>query len=800
MSEAPQRVVVIGPGPAIIGEGGDIDAFATQAIDALRAAGLDVIVVTSNAATACSDPTRAYRTYIEPLDAITLGAIVEREKPTWLFPLAGGRASLDLALTLHENGTLERCGTRILGISPSALAHVVLQASGAASRRASLPTSARVEGFEVVALLDAEGEFEVLCILQSLERPNVHPGDAICVTPPIRLSAAAAAEIAEATRSAAISAGITAGLLTCELTLDRETEQAHAVAVSPHATRASALAAITTGLSLSTFAVRLALGCRLNELNLERKRDNDSTCVRWPRFPFEAFPDADAALGPNRKSLGESIGVGCTFADALRSAARGADDGRSVARPVRHDGTAPASKRVIVVGAGPSRIGQGPELAACAADALTTLRELGFESVYLDSNVEALAIARAFADHVHIEPITVDRILSIYNQTLASGVILQFGGDFALDLAPALEAYGARVFGTHASALSRARTYESPPQESGGELDTAIAVDVDVLSDGSRACVVGVIEHLEPSLIHSGDSAAILPAFTLHPNTVARIEQRARHLAIELAIVGLVGIRMIVAEDDIIVVDVEPRAGRTTAFVARATGFPLVQSATKVMLGRSLDELEIHERAIPRHVAARERVFPFDRLGVDSALGRAMRSTGEVTGLDDTPARAYAKALRAMGITLHTAEGNQAIRAGVLLSVAHTDLPQAIVLARRLRALGFTIHALGEVRESLRSARIAFSDVGDLEPSAKAAQALIQSGAIAYAVVTAQSPNDIARTRALRAATLATRVPCFTTMRLANLGCSALEESTAAATGPAAARVRPLQAWYADDK
>jgi carbamoyl-phosphate synthase large subunit len=302
------------------------------------------------------------------------------------------------------------------------------------------------------------------------------------------------------------------------------------------------------------------------------------------------------------------------------------------------------------------------------------------------------------------------------------------------------------------------------------------------------------MEHLEPAFVHGGDAAAILPAFTLHPDVVARIEDRVRAIALDSGVIGLLGVRLAVAGNDIIVLDVEPRAGRTSAFVTRATGFPLVRIATKVMLGKSLDELEVSERPLPRHVAARERVFPFERLGVDPALGREMRSTGEVIGLDDTPARAYGKALRGMGISLRApSSAPSSGPRGVLLSIgSHDDRDRtaAVDLARRFRAIGFEVHALGDVRAALTAARIPFRDSGSEELGPVLEE--IRGGRTAFAVVTAKGDTEISRTRALRAATLAAHIPCFTTIRLARLGCSALEED-------GTARVRALQDWYAAD-
>ncbi|MDB4935131.1 MAG: Carbamoyl-phosphate synthase large chain [Labilithrix sp.] len=789
------RVLVIGSGPAVIGEGGELDAAAADALRTLRERGHETVFVTSNPATVASDPTLADRTYLEPLDVAALRAIVLAEKPALLMPLFGGTKARALALALHEDGTLKAAGTALAGVSADALASLADEAALVPARRAALAEDrpATWTMIEVVAALDAGGAFTPICTIESLDRADVHPGDAIGVTPPLHASALDTAEIDEAARAAVVSAGLTSGIVTCELALRRDDDTTHALAVIPGATRSSALAAASTGYPVSAVAVDLALGRSLAEIGAPPPVAR-GVVVRWPRFAFETFPDADAALGAHRKSLGESLGSGTTLADALRSAARGVDDGLPTGRAVKHTSKAPQTKHVLVLGSGPSRIGQGPELGTCASEALAAARELGFEPVFLDSSLESLAVAKGAADHLHIEPVTLERVLAAHDRDHAAGVIVQVGGDGALRMAADLAARGVHVFGSSPDAVARAiAAADGADALDDTALDEAIAVDVDAVSDGTRVVIAGLMEHLEPAFVHGGDAAAILPAFTLNPDVVARVEDRVRTIALESGLIGLVGVRLAVLGDAIVVLEVEPRAGRTSAFVTRATGFPLVRIATKVMLGKSLDELGVAQRPLPRHVAARERVFPFERLGVDPALGREMRSTGEVIGLDDSPARAYAKALRGIGISLQApAEGAASGPRGVLVSIGDRDPERkaAVDLARRFRAIGFEVHALGDVRASLTAARIPFRDAG----SDDVGRALedIRAGRIAFAVVTANGDAEIVRTRALRAATLAAHIPCFTTMRLARLGCSALEQDRSP-------RVRTLQDWYAAD-
>jgi carbamoyl-phosphate synthase large subunit len=369
----------------------------------------------------------------------------------------------------------------------------------------------------------------------------------------------------------------------------------------------------------------------------------------------------------------------------------------------------------------------------------------------------------------------------------AAGVVVQVGGDTALRLASSLDASGVTVFGTSPSALERAVAVPAEAR-SATSLDRAIAVHVDAVADGRRVVIAGVMEQLEPAYVHAGDAAAILPAFTLRADVLERVESVVRSRALELGIVGLLSVHVAIAGNDVTILELAPRAGRTTAFVSRVTGVPLVRIATKVMLGTSLDDLGVSERPLPRHVAARERVFPFERLGVDTALGPEMRSTGEVIGLDDTPARAYAKALRAMGrpaVSLRPPAREPGAPRSVVVDVTERDRSAAVELARRLRAIGYDVLALGGTREALAAARIPCRELD--------AATEIASGRAALAIVTAEGPDEIARTRALRGAALAAHIPCFTTVALARLGCAALEE------GASTSRVRPLQEWYAAD-
>jgi carbamoylphosphate synthase large subunit len=816
MSDERSRILVIGPGPAVIGEGAEIDAAASAALRVLSAYGIEAIWAGSTPASLSSQPGLAHRTYLEPRDARALAAIVERERPHAILPIMGGDKALDLALALHDDGTLGRVGVALLGVSADTIraardravfeaalarAGLVAQAREALARE---PDAASWFGVELDIALD-EGGYAIASAVESLDAIGVHPGDSVGVSPPTSLGEAAAKAARKAARGAMRAIGLGHGVANVELAVRRTDGEIRVLAVTPRLSRSSALALIATGFPLAVVATELALGSSLDEIGVAAPSFR-GTVVRWPRFAFERFPDADAELGATRKSIGESLGRGSTVAEALRRAARGVDDGLAVPRPIREvAGTSDGAKRVLVVGAGPSRIGQGPELAACAAEALVAARELGYEAVFLDSSPESCALATGIADRVLVEPPTLERVLAAYGDVRADGVLLHVGGEAGLRLARDLEEKGARVLGTRPATFARvledgerasllAKLDIAGPAELGStSMHAATALDVEALCDGARVVVAGVLEHLEPAFVHGGDAAAILPPFTLMPDVVERIEAAVRALAIELAVVGHLAVRVVVKDGRVAVLEIEPRAGRTTMFVTRATGVPLARIATKLMLGKSLDDLGVADPPVPRHVAARERVFPFDRLpGVDPMLGSEMRSTGEVIGLGDTPPRAYAKALRGVGIALARKEGDRSGARDVLLTVTDVDRPAAVEIARRVRAAGFDVAAMGGVRESLAHARVPFRDLGGgSEAEVAAAASEIRQGRIAFAVVTVRGETERSRTRSLRAAALASRAPCFTTVALARLGCAAIEE------GDAAYDVRSLGEWYA---
>src|SRR5262245_61452592 len=241
-------------------------------------------------------------------------------------------------------------------------------------------------------------------------------------------------------------------------------------------------------------------------------------------------------------------------------------------------------------------------------------------------------------------------------------------------------------------------------------LDSAIEVDVDCLSDGSRTLIGGVMQHIEEAGIHSGDSACVIPPHSLTREVVEEIKRQTRELARELQVKGLMNVQFAVTRDGTVyVLEVNPRASRTVPFVSKATGIPLARFAALVMVGKTLDELGLFDEVVPAHFSVKESVFPFNKfLGVDIILGPEMRSTGEVMGIDDNFPMAFAKSQMAANSPLPR-------RGKVFVSVAKRDKGDIVPIARALVEMGYQIVSTSGTAQALRAAGIAVGVINKLQ-------------------------------------------------------------------------------------
>ena len=416
-------------------------------------------------------------------------------------------------------------------------------------------------------------------------------------------------------------------------------------------------------------------------------------------------------------------------------------------------------KKIIILGGGPNRIGQGIEFDYCCVHAAFALKELGYETIMVNSNPETVSTDYDTSDKLFFEPLTLEDVLNICDEEKPYGVIVQFGGQTPLNLAADLERHGVPIIGTSPKSIEQAEdrkffselldklnlkqaeagtatneaeailianriTYPvlvRPSFVLGGRgmmivyndselsrymreaviasperpvlvdrfLNNATEVDVDCISDGETSVVGAIMEHIEQAGIHSGDSACVIPAFTLTDHIKAEITRAATDLARELKVIGLMNIQFAVKDEQLYVIEVNPRASRTVPFVSKATGVSLAKLAAKVMVGEKLKDLGYTQTIIPAHFSVKEAVFPWNRFpGIEIVLGPEMKSTGEVMGIDADWGMAYAKSQISAFNPLPT-EGN------VFLSVADLDKPRAVAVARDLTDLGFTIFSTG---------------------------------------------------------------------------------------------------------
>jgi len=414
-------------------------------------------------------------------------------------------------------------------------------------------------------------------------------------------------------------------------------------------------------------------------------------------------------------------------------------------------------RKIIILGGGPNRIGQGIEFDYCCVHAAFALKEIGIESIMVNCNPETVSTDYDTSDRLYFEPLTFEDVMSIVDTEKPDGVIVQFGGQTPLKLAVPLEKAGVKIVGTSPDSIDRAEdrkrfnrlveklklrqpysgtanSYAEARRvakglgypllirpsfvlggrameivydeellkecvedalEASGEhpvlvdkfLSDATELDVDAICDGRQVVIGGVMEHIEEAGVHSGDSACSLPPVSISAKVLEEIKRQTKLLALELEVKGLINIQFAVKDEQVYILEVNPRASRTIPFVSKSIGVPLAKLAAKIMAGMSLEELNFTEKVHRSYFSVKEAVFPFLKFsGIDTLLGPEMLSTGEVMGISDDFGIAFAKSQIAAGNTLPVA-GN------VFFSVKDSDKPKALEIARKLYGMGFKITA-----------------------------------------------------------------------------------------------------------
>ncbi|WNC69919.1 carbamoyl-phosphate synthase large subunit [Thalassotalea nanhaiensis] len=493
--------------------------------------------------------------------------------------------------------------------------------------------------------------------------------------------------------------------------------------------------------------------------------------------------------------------------------------------------------KIMIIGGGPNRIGQGIEFDYCCVHAALALREDGYETIMVNCNPETVSTDYDTSDRLYFESVTFEDVLEIVRVEKPKGVIVQYGGQTPLKLARALEAAGVPIIGTSPDAIDRAEDRERfqqavdrlsllqpenatvtsldeamakaetigfplvvrPSYVLGGRameivydladlrrymteavsvsndspvlldhfLDDAIEVDIDVICDGTDVVIGGIMQHIEQAGVHSGDSACSLPPYSLSPEIQDVMRKQVTALAFELGVIGLMNTQMAVKNNEVYLIEVNPRAARTVPFVSKATSIPLAKVAARVMAGTSLKEQGITTEVIPEYFSVKEVVIPFNKFhGSDPLVGPEMRSTGEVMGTGDTFEEAYAKANLGAGVTLPKT-------GRALISVRNSDKERVVDLAKQLVALGFKLDATHGTAVILGEADIPVRLVNKVHEGRPHIVDRIKNSEYSYIINTTEGRKAIEDSKQIRGSALRYKATYTTTLNAGFAVCMA---------------------------
>ena len=499
-------------------------------------------------------------------------------------------------------------------------------------------------------------------------------------------------------------------------------------------------------------------------------------------------------------------------------------------------------KKILVLGGGPNRIGQGIEFDYCCVHAVLAMREDGYETIMVNCNPETVSTDYDTSDRLYFEPVTLEDVLEIVALEQPAGVIVQFGGQTPLKLARALEAAGVPIIGTTPDQIDRAEDRERfqqmieqlslrqpanttvrsveeaiaaaanigyplvvrPSYVLGGRameivyreedllrymndavrvsedspvlldrfLSAAIEVDIDAVSDGEQVVIGAIMQHIEQAGVHSGDSACSLPPYSLPTDVQEAMRDVVRQMALELGVCGLMNVQLAWQDNEIYVIEVNPRASRTVPFVSKAVGVSLAKVAARCMAGQSLQSQGVTREIVPPYYSVKEAVLPFNKFpGTDPILGPEMKSTGEVMGTGETFAAAFARA--------QLGAGDDPPTSGLcLISVRDADKPAAVEVARRLVAKGFTLAATGGTAKALEAAGLTVTTVNKVAEGRPHIVDLIKNDEAAMIINTTEGRRAIIDSASIRASAEQHRVFYTTTLAAAEAVCMALEQET----------------------
>ena len=504
----------------------------------------------------------------------------------------------------------------------------------------------------------------------------------------------------------------------------------------------------------------------------------------------------------------------------------------NIPKNINNSESNPSKKnKVIIIGGGPNRIGQGIEFDYCCVHASYALKQKNIETIMINCNPETVSTDYDTSDRLYFEPLTTEDVLEIINTEKQKGnllgVILQFGGQTPLNLAKSLSKEKIKILGTSSDTIDLAEDRERfkklikklkiqqpksltvknleeskkalkdigfplvvrPSYVLGGKsmeiinekkdfvkyvkkalensinspllidtyLKSAIEVDVDAISDGNNVYIAGVMEHIEEAGIHSGDSACVIPPHSLNNKIIKEIEKQTTKLAIALKVKGLLNVQFAVQNNDIFIIEANPRASRTIPFVAKATGIPVAKIAALVMLGKKLTSFKIKKKD-QKHIAIKEAVFPFSKFhGSDIILGPEMKSTGEAMGIDTTFGKAFAKSQLSAGV-------NIPLKGNVLVSVKDGDKEIVKSYIEDLSKIGFQIYATKGTANFLKMIGLNCKTIKKVKDGSPNIVDYMDEGKINLVFNTTEGSQAIKDSFTLRRSAINNKIPYYTTM------------------------------------
>ncbi len=840
--------------------------------------------------------------------------------------------------------------------------------------------------YEMEVVRDKADNCIIICSIENLDPMGVHTGDSITVAPAQTLTDKEYQIMRNASLKVLREIGVETGGSNVQFAINPEDGRMIVIEMNPRVSRSSALASKATGFPIAKVAAKLAVGYTLDELQNDItggvipasfEPTIDYVVTKIPRFDFEKFPQADARLTTQMKSVGEVMAIGRTFQESFQKALRGLEIGidglnpflasdeeeleiklrrelmspgpkrfghiahamhlgfdvdrihrltkidpwflhqiahiinteqalRQVSlsdispervqqlkregfsdrrlatllqtdeftlRQYRHEhnikpvfkrvdscagefSAATAylystyeqfceakptdAKKIMILGGGPNRIGQGIEFDYCCVHAAMAVRAAGYEAIMVNCNPETVSTDYDTSDRLYFEPLTLEDVLAIVDVEQPMGVIVQYGGQTPLKLANDLHEAGVPIIGTTPDAIDRAEDRErfqamihelglkQPANATVRDIDSgitkaneigyplmvrpsyvlggramevvyneselsrylhnaiqlsdrspilldqfvadAIEVDIDAICDGKDVLICGILQHIEQAGVHSGDSACSLPPFDLSESLQETLKQQLSKMALALGVVGLVNAQFAIQDDEIYVLEVNPRASRTVPFVSKAIGIPIAKIAVNCMLGHSLQEQGRLKEIIPHFYSVKLPVFPFSKFqNVDPLLGPEMKSTGEVMGVGKSFAEAFDKAQLGANLPKPKLDGL------AFVSVRDADKRAAIDVAKQLQALGINIIGTRGTARYLQKEGIEVEEINKVREGRPHILDRIQNDEVGFIVNTTNSKPAVTASFEIRRNALKRGLSYCTTIARAKVILQALQ-------------------------